>query len=109
MFESFTYINPFKTGDLPQELVNFATGAVATPDIQKNLIEALDRDETMARAFVRERLVCSDSQEQSAKSFYDSMARGNIRTMADNFFIELHIARKQKRMWSAVITDTHCL
>ena len=46
-----TYLNPFKLSDLPPELVNFATGVKATPEVQMSLINALDKDDTLAQTF----------------------------------------------------------
>ena len=54
MFESGTYINPFKIPDLPAELVHFATGSVSTPDIQKSLVEAFNKSKSMADIFAKD-------------------------------------------------------
>ena len=53
MFESGTYINPFKIPDLPAELVHFATGSVSTPAIQKSLVEAFNKSKSMADTFAK--------------------------------------------------------
>ena len=54
MFESGTYINPFKIPDLPAELVHFGTVSVSTPVIQKSLVEAFNKSKAIADTFVKE-------------------------------------------------------
>ena len=81
MFESGTYINPFKIPDLPAELVHFATGSVSTPDIQKSLVEAFNKSKSMADTFAKEWLIFSEEQTPK-KSIYDTINKPNIMTMA---------------------------
>ena len=81
MFESGTYINPFKIPDLPAELVHFATGSVSTPDIQKSLVEAFNKSKSMADTFAKEWLIFSEEQTPK-KSNYDTINTPNIMKMA---------------------------
>jgi hypothetical protein len=83
MFDSGSFVNPFKVSDLPGELVNFATGVVAPADIQAGLVGALNKGEALAEKFVQERLMVKEGQQTPSKSFYDTMSRANIKTMAD--------------------------
>ena len=79
----FIELNPFKLSDLPPELVNFATGVKATPEVQMSLINALDKGDTLAQTFVSERLICDEHQEKPSKSFYATVTRSKTKTMAD--------------------------
>ena len=67
MFESGTYINPFKISDLSAELVHFATGTVSTPDIQKSLVDVLNKGKAMADTFVKEPLMFNEEQQTPKK------------------------------------------
>ena len=78
-----TYINPFNTEEVPKELINFATGVVARPDVQDSMLKALDKGSEKAIKFVNERLVCQDDEERPAKSVYATMTRNDLKTMAD--------------------------
>ena len=57
MFDTGSYLHPFRIADLPTGLVNFATGAIAPHDIQESLVGALDKGEAQAETFVKDRLV----------------------------------------------------
>ena len=81
MFEAGTFINPFNIPEHPIGLVNFATGVIATSDIQKSLLGALDTGEVLAESFVQERLVAKENNTPS-KSFYAPMKRTTIKTMS---------------------------
>ena len=56
MFQT-SYIDPFNIESTPPNLINFASGVVATPKIEASMIGALDKGMAMAEKFVEERLV----------------------------------------------------
>ena len=80
MFESGTFVNPFQLSEVPDRLINFATGAVATPDIEESLVDALNKGERLAETFVEERLVGKNGKPPN-KSFHDPMKRASVKTM----------------------------
>ena len=80
MFESGTFVNQFQLSEVPDRLINFATGAVATPDIEESLVDALNKGESLAETFVEERLVCKNGKPPS-KSFHNPMKRASVKTM----------------------------
>ena len=53
----------------PEMLVNFATGVVAKPEIQKNLVNAMSRGEEMMLKFVSDRLICKEGENKPMQSF----------------------------------------
>ena len=79
MFESGTFVNPFQLSEVPDRLINFATGAVATPDIEESLVDALNKGESLAETFV-ESLVGKNGKPPN-KSFHDPMKRASVKTM----------------------------
>lgn len=80
MFECGTFTCPFNIAKLPQGLINFASGSVATADVEDSLVGALDTGKVMAEDFVKDRLI-PDDQGKTNKSFYDPMTRAKIKTM----------------------------
>ena len=67
MFDS-SFIDPFDISNPSQQLVNFATGAVATQDIQSSMLGYIKKGKEMADKFVSERLVpCNDETKQQEK------------------------------------------
>ena len=77
IFDS-SFIDPFDLTDALAHLVNIATGAVASPDLQQSMVDALDTGATMLSKFVKERLVEPDHGEyRQRKSLYDSRPRSN--------------------------------
>ena len=48
MFDHNSYIDPFDIGDAPESLVNFATGEVATTDIEQSMTTCLERGMKLA-------------------------------------------------------------
>ena len=72
------FIGPFDISEASPKLINIATGAIASDDVQESLCHALDKRAQMADKFVSERLA-----PDSPKSFYDPLARSNIKTMTD--------------------------
>ena len=80
MFED-SYVDPFSLQDPPTRLVNFATGVVATSEVEESLLTALDKGESMAKRFVSERLMPS-AEAAPAKSFYQTLPRSGLKTMA---------------------------
>ena len=75
-----SYIDPFNTEE-PAKLVNFATGAAATPEVQNSLLNALDKGSTIANKFIQERFF--EDNNGKRKSFYSTLARSSVETMAD--------------------------
>ena len=80
MFED-SYINPFNISQAPEYLVNFATGAKAPEEIAKSMLQALDKGEKLAAAFVEERLVVEEGKVKPKKWFYDPVRKSDIKTM----------------------------
>ena len=76
-----SYIDPFNTEEVPTKLVNFATGAAATPEVQNSLLNALDKGSTIANKFIQERFF--EDNDGKRKSFYSTLARSSVKTMAD--------------------------
>ena len=62
MFDS-SFIDPFDLKDALAHLVNIATGAVASPDLEKSMMDTLDTGATILSKFVKERLVEPDHGE----------------------------------------------
>ena len=79
MFDS-SYVDPFDLTNPPQKLINFATGAVAWPDIDKSMTCLIRKGTDLAITFVVERLVREHGQAGS-KSFYAVLA-GNLQHMS---------------------------
>ena len=81
MFDS-TYIDPFNIDQSPSGLVNFATGMVATSEVEGSLLTCLDKGKAATSKFVTELLVPKDGQEQPLKSIHDPMPRSKLLTMS---------------------------
>lgn len=62
-----SYINPFSNQS--GQLINFATGAVATPEIQNSMVSYIEKAEHTVQAFVVERLG-HPPDAHGKKSFY---------------------------------------
>jgi len=75
------YVDPFSVIDPPARLVNFATGMIATPEVEASMMSCLDRGEASAKKFVEERLV--DTEGDSRRSLYDPLSRTKLLTMSD--------------------------
>ena len=82
MFEG-TFVGPFNLVEPPNYLINFATGCVASQEVEDSLTGALDKGSLMASQFVSERLIPHKDGDRPSKSFYDSLPRSNVKTMAD--------------------------
>ena len=82
MFESNTFQDPFDYESVPESLINFASGIVATPQIENSLVSALEKGNKMAEKFVTERLVPNEKGTTS-KSFYDTLSKPDIKPMSD--------------------------
>ena len=67
--------------DAPSSLVNFATGAIAKPDIAKSMLSYIDSGKELAIEFASERLIRNDYVPK--KSFCDTMSRSGVKTMKD--------------------------
>ena len=52
MFDS-SFIDPFDLTESPAHLVNIAAGAVASPDLEKRMVNALDTGTTMLSKFAK--------------------------------------------------------
>ena len=57
------YTNPFKVAQLTSELINFATGVVATKRIQESVVATLDKGYEVANKPFNERLVSTEEEE----------------------------------------------
>jgi hypothetical protein len=82
MFDE-TYMDPFSLDDPPPQLVNFASGVIATTAVQESITEALEKGDAMAEKFVSERLVPAAENGSPAKSFYEPLPRSGVRTMTE--------------------------
>ena len=81
MFQN-SYIDPFNM-HASDKLVNFASGVVATEEVQASMIGALDRGMDIAEQFVRERLVVPNGDAKPSKSLYATLKKSNVKTMTD--------------------------
>ena len=80
---TLTVLDPFNTEDAPSKLVNIATGAAASEDVQNSLLNTLGKGEAMARKFMKDHLVPSSPSLGPPKSFYSPMLRSSVKTMAE--------------------------
>ena len=74
-----SFIDPFDLLDPPTGLVNIATSAVASADVQTSMLNALDTGKGMQDKFMQDRIL---AQEDDRKSFYAPLSRSNVKTMA---------------------------
>ena len=81
MFNS-TFTNPFDIHTAPTQLINFASGVVATKEVETSLLNALNKGEEMLHQFIADRLMVSETGTVK-KSFYSPMNRLRIQTMED--------------------------
>ena len=83
MFDG-TYTDPFELStDSSGYLINFASGAVAPPQIQESMTNALSKGATMAKSFIAEHFIVCEGENIPKKSLYDPIPRSNIKTMAN--------------------------
>ncbi len=75
MFDG-SYTDPFNLDDPPACLINFATGVMATQEVQDSLLGALKCGAESAKKFLNERLAAGVD-----KSFYATLSRSGIKTM----------------------------
>ena len=76
MFES--YVDPFDTSRPPKQLVNIATGAVATREVEKSMVSYITKGQETATKFISERLVRENTDTEPEKSFYYPLARSGM-------------------------------
>ena len=77
-----SYVDPFAVSSPPVHLVNFATGVVASHDIEQSLISSLDKGQELVEKFVEERCVVQEDGK-TQKSFYAPLTRSRVKTMSD--------------------------
>ena len=82
MFEG-TFVDPFDLTEPPANLVNIATGAVASEEVEQSMLHCLDKGLTKAKTFVEERFVIPEGEMQTKKSFYDPLPRSNLHTFSE--------------------------
>ena len=80
---STSYMDPFDLTNPKANLINFATGVVATAEVEASLCGALDKGADMAEKFVSERFIVPDGKAATKKSFYDTLPRSNVKTMSE--------------------------
>ena len=66
-------LNPFDSA--PAKLVNIATGQVATKEVEKSLMQGLEKGKTMMENFVQERLV------ETKRGFWEPIQTMPLKTL----------------------------
>ncbi|XP_060579912.1 uncharacterized protein LOC132736731 [Ruditapes philippinarum] len=78
------FIDPFNTRKTPPRLVNFATCIQATEEVEKSMLDYLDKGEELMNKFISERLIVKpDGTDPPLKSFHSPMTRNKILTMTE--------------------------
>ena len=72
MFDS-TYVDTFDIDGPCEQLMNFATGMLATPEVQKSLLECLNKSEKSVDKFIKGRLMPEEGKEEEAKCCFAPM------------------------------------
>ncbi len=80
MFDT-SYMDSFDLLDAPAQLVNFANGGIASPEIQNSLFLSIWNGTALAKTLVEEHLVVGKDGQK--KSFYDKLSRSPLKTMAE--------------------------
>ena len=80
MFDS-SYTNPFNFEQPCEQLINFATGMLATPEVAKSLIGCIGKGDESVKQFVQERLIPHENTGEPTTSFYAPMKRSGVKTM----------------------------
>lgn len=82
MFET-SFIDPFNIEEPPVNLVNFASGVIASAEIEKSMVGALEKGQTMVDKFVTERLVNQPNNDKPLKSLQNPLQRSQVKTMSE--------------------------
>ncbi len=82
MFDE-SYTDPFDVSSAPENLVNIATGVIATEDVTQSMCGWHKTGMQTAQKFVKERLMTPEGQNTPQKSFFDTMPRSGVKTMAE--------------------------